>query len=276
MDYTIARKNNSGAIVWSEDQMRYIINEYTIQDKTLKELAKEFNVQPQSIRNLLRKQNIEITNKKIRNYPRNSNFFETIDTREKAYWLGMLLSDGMITQKKSIALNLKDKEHVEKFREAIGATNNKITTVIDNRFSKPCIIYHFSIRDAKMIKDLSQYGMIPNKTYIGFDFPDIPKEFLWDFIRGYFDGDGSIYWTSNKYVLSIVGSKNFLEDVKIIFDKTNLSLCQNSVSKITYDLRVCGKKDVKRLLNKIYENSEENTRLQRKYKIALSALSEKY
>jgi len=39
MNFTIARKNGSGAIVWSEDQIRYIISEYVDKDKTLKELA---------------------------------------------------------------------------------------------------------------------------------------------------------------------------------------------------------------------------------------------
>ena len=64
--FTIARKNKSGAISWSEDQKRFIINEYQVKDNTLKTLAKMFHVRPESIRNLLRKEGIKITNKKIR------------------------------------------------------------------------------------------------------------------------------------------------------------------------------------------------------------------
>lgn len=272
MNYTIARKKGSGAIIWSEDQKRYIINEYVDKDRTLKDLAQEFHVQPQAIRNLLRKNKITITNKKIKDFPRKSDFFENIDTHEKAYWLGMLLSDGTVSNKGAIVLSLRDKEHIEKFRDAIGAVN-KISTRVDNKWSKPCIIYTFSIRDQKMASDLKKYGMVPNKTHIGFSFPDIDERFQWDFIRGYFDGGGSIYWTNNKYIISIVGQKDFLNAIKKIFGKEKIALCQNSVSKITYDLKIAGKKDVKRILTKMYETSTENTRLNRKYKYAMSALS---
>ena len=93
--------------------------------------------------------NVEIINKKIRNYPRNSNYFTNIDSSEKAYWLGFMYADGTVSSKtNTIALGLKDEEHVEKFKQAIGAYNNKISVVTDNRFSQPCIMYDFSIRDS--------------------------------------------------------------------------------------------------------------------------------
>ena len=273
MNYTIVRNQGSGTIVWSEDQIRYIINEYTEQDRTLKSLSEEFSIQPQSIRNLLRKNNIEITNKKTRLYPRNSNYFNQIDTQDKAYWLGMLLSDGSITNGNSINLGLKDKEHLEKFKQAIAAPAHKIITIEDNRYNPPCINYRLSIRDKKMAQDLAKYNIVPNKSYIDFSFPDIPEEFYPDFIRGYFDGDGSIYFTNNKYILSWVGNKKFLTDLKIILNKENISLCQNSKSKITYDLKISGAKDVFKILHYMYDNSTTDIRLDRKYKIVHSALS---
>lgn len=272
MNFTIARKN-SGAIVWSEDQMRYIIEQYTIEDKTLKELSLEFKVQPQSIRNLLRKNNVQITNKKIKDYPRISDYFQNIDNSEKAYWLGVLMADGAI-YKNSISLSLKDKEHIEKFRNAIGA-KNKITTIVDNRFTKICYMYQFSIKDTQMVNDLSKYNIVQNKSYLNAPFPDLNKEFIYDFIRGYFDGDGCIYWSSSgkKYILDFCGQRNFLEELKTILDKDKLSLCQNSISKQTYNLKICGKKDVFRILTKMYENSTQETRLDRKYILVQKCLS---
>ena len=273
MDYSIARKNNSGAIAWSEDQSRYIIDEYQNKDRTLKSLSNEFKVTPQAIRNLLRKKNIEITSKKKIKYPRNSNFFENINSKEKAYWLGMMLSDGSITNQYSVNLGLKDKEHIEKFKKAIGAINNKIIEIQDNRWSKPYINYRLSIRDKKMVKDLRKYNCIPNKNYIEFDFPNIPEEYYYDFIRGYFDGDGSIYFTNKKYIISFVGNKKFLTTLKKILDKENISLCQNSKSKITYDLKISGKKDIQRILHLMYDNSTEDIRLNRKYEIVQKVIS---
>ncbi len=53
--------------------------------------------------------NVEIINKKIRNYPRNSNYFTNIDSSEKAYWLGFMYADGTVSSKtNTIALGLKD------------------------------------------------------------------------------------------------------------------------------------------------------------------------
>lgn len=123
-----------------------------------------------------------------------------------------------------------------------------------------------------MKKDLAKYGCVQNKTYIGFSFPSIEEKYYYDFIRGYFDGDGSIYCTGNKYVLSWVGSKAFLETLKKILGKEKLSLCQNVKSKISYDLKISGKTDVIRILHKMYDTSTPETRLDRKYKIVQQVL----
>jgi intein-encoded DNA endonuclease-like protein len=125
-----------------------------------------------------------------------------------------------------------------------------------------------------MVADLKQYGIVQNKTYLGFSFPEmIPTNFYKDFIRGYFDGDGSIYFTSNKYVLSWVGNEEFLTILKKILNKPQISLCQNCKSKITYDLKISGKKYVLRILHYMYDNSNDSIRLTRKYKIVQKVFS---
>lgn len=278
MDFTIARKEGTGAIIWSEDQKQYIKNEYVEKDRTLKELSAEFQVQPQSIRNLLRKLNVPITNKKIRDYPRNSKYFNRIDTHEKAYWLGMFYADGTVSSNSNkIALSLKDKEHVQKFQKSISAINNKIVAIEDTRFSKECVQYIFSINDKELHDALVRWGCVPNKTYTTeLHFPNIPKEFYYDFIRGYFDGDGCIMFSKsqNKYKLDWCGNFTFLTELKTILGKEKISLCQNSVSKITYNLRISGKQDVTRILQDMYKTSTEDARLIRKYEIVQKAFSQ--
>jgi len=47
----------------------------------------------------------------------NHNFFETIDTEEKAYWLGFIAADGGLASniyRLTIGLNQKDQNHLEK------------------------------------------------------------------------------------------------------------------------------------------------------------------
>ena len=268
--FTIARKNGSGAINWSEDQQRYIINDYVKNNNTIKNIAKDFNVRPESIRNLLRKNNIPITDKKTKDYPRDSMFFNNIDTEDKAYWLGVFYADGNISSKgNTIQLNLKDKEHVEKFRNAIMA-KNKITTVIDNRFTEQCLTYHFAIRDSQLHSDLIKHGVLPNKSYLQFNIPKLNDNLMPHFIRGYFDGDGGLFYSNNKIIVTFTGNKQFLEDLKSYLKIDNVKLEQNIKSKITYCLRLTKKDQVRDILNYMYLNSSSNNRLDRKYNLFLS------
>lgn len=266
--FTIARKNDSGAIVWTEAQKRFIIQEYAEKDNTVKNLSEMFQVRPESIRNLLRKENIELTSKKTRGFPRFSNFFEEINTADKAYWLGFLYADGTIhSSSNSISLGIKDKEHVEKFRNALGAVNNKITVREDTRFSKTCLLYRFTIHDTQLHQDLIKWGCVPNKSYLDLHFPKIPEELKWHFIRGLFDGDGCLSYSLERknFQLSFIGGKTLMEEVRHFFGKDKVSLQQNVKSKIAYSFCIGGRKQVLYFLNKMYESSSEKNRLDRKY-----------
>ena len=58
-------------------------------------------------------------------YQVNENYFESIDSDEKAYWLGFLSADGYIHEGRNtitLALQESDKVHIEKFKKAISAT----------------------------------------------------------------------------------------------------------------------------------------------------------
>ena len=280
--FTIARKNDSGAIIWSEDQKRFIIQEYQDNNNTIKALSEMFHVRPESIRTLLRKENIEITNKTIRNYPRNSYFFQTIDTPQKAYWLGIFYSDGTIEKHgNQIALGLKDKEHIDKFKQAIEAINNKIIKVIDNRFSKICYRYDFTIRDKNLHDDLLKQGVLPNKSYELFGLPVLPSHLMHHFIRGYYDGDGGLSYSireplsKSTFCVSFTGNKQFLTELKSYLNKDKISLAQNSLSKITYQFSMRGRQQVLSFLKWLYTNSDETIRLDRKYNKYIELLNYK-
>ena len=66
-----------------------------------------------------------------------------------------------------------------------------------------------SITDAHVVETLNLLGVIPNKTYDSKDscvFDNVPNEFKHHFIRGYFDGDGTICLTNEKkFVSGFVG-----------------------------------------------------------------------
>lgn len=78
---------------------------------------------------------------------------------------------------------------------------------------------------------------MPNKSYLLFGLPKISSPTLMrHFIRGYFDGDGSLSYSiaKERYQVSFTGNKLFLEELRHYLNRDNLSLQENSVSKITY------------------------------------------
>ncbi len=112
------------------------------------------------------------------------NYLKNIDTEDKAYFLGWMLSDGTIS-KTSLSLKLKSSDEYI-IKEVFNKFSNgyKIST---DKTSK-CI----KITSKTLIEDLNKLGCIENKTMLGFNLPNLPNDLFRHFIRGYFDGDGSI------------------------------------------------------------------------------------
>lgn len=147
----------------------------------------------------------------------NHDYFEDIDTPEKAYWLGLLFADGCVQHniKKgnsySITLELQvdDKYLIDQFAKAV--KTNLETKIYTNKSGfqrkdgKLHTMAKLVLNSAKMAQDLSKYGVIPNKSLKVSELPNIPHCFMRDFIRGFFDGNGSIThnWTHEHNTLSV-------------------------------------------------------------------------
>lgn len=267
--------NGSGSrIIWSKEQITYVVEHYS-QHHNVKQLAQICGVSQDAMRRLLKKQKITIksTQEKWKEiYPKNSMYFNKIDSCDKAYWLGFLYADGCNnTKTHNIRINLQktDEKHLQKFLSAIGATNTKIKYQKKKVGEKEFDIAYISFVDKQMSEDLAKQGCIPKKS-LKLVFPTeeiVPSKYIYHFIRGYFDGDGSIYYSHKKntsllyFHLNILGTKDFLEEIKKIFKKEHLALeCKNT----HYVLHFCGNKQVFGIMNKLYENSNENIELTRK------------
>ena len=125
-----------------------------------------------------------------KNMPTIGNLNAFDDYSEQAcYWAGFLAADGNVDSKNRIRLMLKydDIGHLEKFRDFLKSTHT-ISTNTEKYYR--C---SFEFTSAYMCEILSfNYGIIPNKTD-KLKFPShIPNKYLAHYIRGYFDGDGSI------------------------------------------------------------------------------------
>lgn len=266
-------RNKNGVIIWSEDQIEYIKNDYILNHSTTK-IAKEFTTSPQSIRKVLRENNIRVLTLSELNqlgYPRNSNFFSIINTPEKAYWLGFLYADGYISTSNEIRINLQsqDEQHIQKFYDAISADNHTIKYSKKVVAEKTYTQAYANVRDKKMVDDLNKLGCVNNKSLI-LTFPSedqVPARYLSHFIRGYFDGDGSLHFTQSgkaktpNYRINFLGTEDFLIGVRKFFQKEKL--CLEKRGNI-YSFSISGNKQVEAALKLIYENSTDSIELNRK------------
>lgn len=81
---------------------------YLEENKSLTQISKELQLDRGTLSNNFKKDGIEIINKQnIAKF--NENYFDVIDTSEKAYWLGFLYADGAVSSgsKNTVELSLK-------------------------------------------------------------------------------------------------------------------------------------------------------------------------
>lgn len=219
-------------------------------------------------------------------YSYNENYFKKIDTPEKAYWLGFLYADGCIIRfyrnkkLKSMSLELtlqsSDKEHLEKFRRCLNSNvpiyEKKIKKYFANKIVFNC---------TSMCRDLINNGCTPKKSYT-LSFPNdgiLKKDLISHFIRGYFDGDGGVYYNESntydkyrkKYYLQyhyscyFCGNNIFLNSIKMILEEEGIRISKIYKDKRSnnYQLFIYGKENIKLFKEYIYKNQTIN--LSRKF-----------
>lgn len=190
-------------------------------------LANKYNIAVSSIYNILRRNKIDKLNiHKNRKYTLNEDYFEKIDSEDKAYFLGLLYADGNINpDNNTIRLRLqeRDKYILEKFSEKCGSNRpirlNKLNNVKWQDSSD------LSLSSIKMFNDIQNKGCFINKTFT-LNFPtekQVPNYLIRHFIRGVFDGDGCVNSSSTCHKFSIIGTRQLLEGIqKVLIKECNL------------------------------------------------------
>ena len=137
----------------------------------------------------------------------------------EAYLIGFFYADGCVTEFKygayrlfTISLAEKDKEYLQWMTDTI---NQHLHTNYKLRYLDKTKSYRLSVCKKDFIANLIRLGISPNKTYEDSDyiFQNIPNDLKWHFIRGYFDGDGSIHCNKDgKHGVNIVSLNQTLID----------------------------------------------------------------
>lgn len=207
---------------------------------------------------------------------KNEYYFDSIDTEEKAYWLGFIYADGNISKptrkvgdkikpyyRIEVSLKKEDSYHLEKLRTAL---EMEASVKISHTNFEQSTRARLGWNSKHMWETLNSYGCTPCKS-LTLTFPNVnifkDKRLIKHFIRGYIDGDGCISFcdTNHKKAhMSILGTENILTNIQHWLP-------------LQYELQILGKSNIKQLSfvgktafyveNYLYKNS--NVKLERKY-----------
>ena len=193
-------------------------------------------------------------------YTVNENYFNIIDTPNKAYILGFIYADGNVftnngAYRLTIGLHPKDVNILKEIKQELDYTGPIL--MYDDKETKALL----AINNKKIIEDLITLGVSPRKSLIlEFPTPDIiPYNLMSHFVRGYMDGDGYI----GKETISILGTKNFCDNIQKIYNTLDVNSKVSPRSNI-YRVDVNGRKQCKIILDYLYTDSIMH--LDRKYK----------
>lgn len=159
----------------------------------------------------------------------NHDYFENIDSEHKAYWLGFIYADGSITKKVyekgsytyrlRMELMFEDKYILEQMALDLESDLKPKEYYNDTShfegYNKPKHTAYIMFSSKKMGEDLVKLGVVPNKTFILKSLPNIPDNLMKHFIRGYFDGDGSVYLTKDNTIkTAFYGTHDFINSIQ--------------------------------------------------------------
>jgi hypothetical protein len=158
------------------------------------------------------------------------NYFKTIDSKEKAYWLGFIYADGSISGNGTmirIELGQKDEGQIDRFCTTAGLDKNRKLYRIREGSERVAIQFR-----CKAMRDhLLKHGVKVRKSKT-IEFPKLfDRDLELAFLLGYYDGDGKQNTTR---IMS--GSMGFLEQIK---ERFNLSFRINATQR---ESEICGRR----------------------------------
>lgn len=261
----------------SYDKYRIVDYYYKNKDISMDNIAINLNISDRAVRRVLKEEGI---NTRLKNrYILDENYFDCIDTESKAYILGFIYADGFVGDEKfnNIVIAVNDLEILEFIAKEFKFTGN-IRKTKKGGFENSKCGYSLNFSSKIMASRLREIGLYPNKSLTIDTLPQIDKKLVRHFIRGYFDGDGSIVLSHNTsyykaidgvikyiyptYCFMILGTKGFLEEI-IKEAEFNYAKIHNTKSEKIKCIKINAKKEFNNIFKYLYDNS--TIKLQRKY-----------
>lgn len=250
--------------------VKNLIYDYTINEMSQNDIYEKYGISQTSKSKILKNNNIQLfpVGSKSRKYYFNEHYLDEINTEEKAYFLGFVYADGgHSTERKTLNITIQEPDQaiLNKFYDMFEC-NREIYHIYNKKYER--YYANFCLQSTYLSGKLLELGVPSDKSF-KIRFPEwLNKELYRHFIRGYFDGDGSIGvsqrgWKSTS--IQFCGNPEFLTAIQNILTQNTsieMNLYPEQHSRV-YDLRKGGIHNLYPILNYLYKDS--TIYLQRKY-----------
>lgn len=190
-------------------------------------------------------------------YMIDDNFFKTIDTAEKAYILGWIASDGTIHENGTITIQVHESDE-----DCMKLLSTILSDDIDIKNHSEICQVSLRFHSKTMVTDICNVlNISPGKKSDKINFPKLEKELGWLFLRGYFDGDGSIKKIDETHTTP--ECKITSSSLNMINSISEFSEIPNTLSKDNTNIYWHGNNCLD-FLGKLY-NGQLHLKLERKY-----------
>ncbi|MDP1625190.1 MAG: LAGLIDADG family homing endonuclease [bacterium] len=215
----------------------------------------------------------------------NEVFFRDWNPR-MAYTLGYIFADGCLEyyprfRQKYVSIASTDKDTLERLRDWMDSKHR-----ISSRKSphaNGAQIFVLRIGNARLYDSLTLRGLYPRKS-LTVPFPQVPKDILHHFVRGYFDGDGCVALEKvirksgairprKLNVIFTSGSETFLHNLALALERFSCVKPQNIIRAWTaFQLRY-STTDSEALFRFMYSDATDDEYLKRKHAIFIEHFS---
>ena len=189
---------------FSEEEYQIIYQAYVTEGRGMLYTSKLVNSSPETVKRFLKSKGIHIRSQgeaavisnKNRATKKDTDYFKR-QCPNMAWLLGFIASDGTIRKNENeikIGLAIKDREILEKIKAEL-QLQTEVKEYTTNTGYDTCTL-RWTCEEHK--KDLADYHIVPAKTFVlKPPIEKLDRKYWIDYIRGYFDGDGSINLIAN-------------------------------------------------------------------------------
>lgn len=201
---------------YSKEEVIEIFKEYLDTQCTIESIYKKYGW---TLKRLFKEYGLSKRKERTGHYPLTW-LGEKITNEIEAYFVGFMYADGTLNDTQ-VAIKLKNQESEFKL---LSSFRNYITPEQQLTYEKDKTAVKLVINSKIFSSNLQNLGILQKKTYKTLVIPEMDEFLLRHFIRGYFDGDGTIYY-DRKYIKANICSINydFLVLLQQILNRNNIS-----------------------------------------------------